>query len=135
MSASQQQILLVEDNRDDVFLIRRALDKSALGFPVQVVVDGQEAVDYLAGVGKFSNRAEYPIPSLVFMDLKLPYLSGLDVLAWMRRQPNLKDISVVILTSSVEQRDQQRARQLSAKAYLLKPPTEEALRKAAQEWY
>ncbi len=129
-AALRHQILLVEDNRDDVLFMRRALKQSALGYAMQVVVDGQQAVDYLAGAGKFKNRDEYPMPSIIFLDLKLPFLSGFDVLAWIRRHPNLKDIPVVILTSSPEQRDQDRARQLAAQAYLIKPPTDETLLKA-----
>jgi len=133
--SARQQILLVEDDRDDVFFMRRALEKTALGLPMQVVRDGQQAVDYLAGVGKFTNRTEYPIPSIIFLDLKLPHIHGFDVLDWIRKQPSLKEIPVVILTSSPEQKDQQRAKQLAANAYLIKPPTEEALLRVAQGWF
>jgi len=135
MSANNQQVLLIEDNRDDVFLMRRAMKKAGAEWNLQVVTDGQEALAFFAGTAAFSDRSQFPLPSLVFLDLKLPYVSGFEVLTAMQSHPEHKNIPVVILTSSPEQRDQQRAFELGAKAYLIKPPTEDVLRRIAQgDW-
>jgi len=125
-------ILLIEDSPDDVFFMRRALKKAQINLPLQVAVDGQQALDYLAGAGKYSARTLHPLPSLIFLDLKLPFVSGFDVLSWLRGQPSLSDLPVVILTGSSEDRDRQKALELGAKAYLVKPPTPEMLLQAIQ---
>jgi CheY-like chemotaxis protein len=116
-------ILLVEDDEDDAFFMRRALTKAQINLPLHIAVNGQEALDYLGGVGKFGDRSEYPLPAIVFLDLKLPYVHGFEVLKWIRSQPPLNDVPVIILTSSPEPRDREKALQLGAKAYLVKPPT------------
>jgi CheY-like chemotaxis protein len=115
-------ILLVEDSEDDVFIMRHALKQAKIGNRLEVVTDGQMAVDYLAGNGAYSNREAFPIPSIVFLDLKLPYLTGFEVLSWMRTQPNLPQPIIVVLTSSGEERDQKKAYELGARSYLVKPP-------------
>jgi CheY-like chemotaxis protein len=132
MSDRSATILLIEDNEDDVFFMHRALKKAQITLPVQVAMDGQQALDYVSGAGKYSDRAEYPLPSLIFLDLKLPFLSGFDFLSWLRNQPALKELPVVILTSSFEDRDRQRAKELAAKTYLVKPPSPEMLLEAIQ---
>jgi CheY-like chemotaxis protein len=123
-------ILIVEDNEDDLFAVTRALKKARISNPVRVVTDGREAVDYLSGAGKFSDRAEFPIPFLIFMDLKLPGLTGFQVMEWIRDQYHLSSIAVVVLTSSDELRDHQRAQALGVRSYLVKPPTVEDLKAA-----
>jgi len=120
-------ILLVEDNEDDVFAMRRALKKAQITNPLQVVTDGQQALDYLAANGQYADRAHYPLPFLIFLDLKLPYLDGFEVLFWSRQQPALESIVIVVLTGSAERRDRERAYELGARSYLTKPPTPEAL--------
>jgi len=132
MNDANQTLLLVEDSEDDVFFMRRTLKKARIHLPLQVAVDGQQALNYLSGTGKSSDRAQYPLPCLMFLDLKLPYLSGLDLLSWLRDQPLISQLPVIILTSSSEDRDRQRAEELRAKAYLVKPPTAEMLLKAIQ---
>ena len=94
MNELPRNVLLVEDNPDDVFLMRRALKKSGLAWSRQVVTDGQEALDFLRGAGRFANRAQFPLPSLIYLDLKLPYVDGFDVLTWMREQTEVKEMSV-----------------------------------------
>lgn len=123
-------VLLVEDDENDVFLMEWALQKAKLSLPMKVAMDGQEALDYLGGVGKYADRTAYPMPAIIFLDLKLPYVHGFEVLRWIRQQPALREISVLILTSSPEERDQQKAMDLGAHAYLVKPPTAEMLLKA-----
>lgn len=125
MNPAEPVILLAEDDPNDVFFMQRALAKAEVNFPLQVAKDGQEALDYLAGAGKYTDRVEFPLPSLVLLDLKMPYVDGFGVLAWIRLQPSLKGLPVVILTSSAEDRDRQLATELGAMAYFIKPPTRE----------
>ena len=123
-------LLLVEDNPDDVFIMTRALKKAGLDLPVFIASDGKEALDYLRGTGPFADRARYPLPSLVLLDLKLPYLNGFEVLEWIRDHPLFHDLQVIVLTSSGEDRDQRRAQELGVSAYLIKPPKPDVLRQA-----
>ena len=127
MNISSEVILVVEDNEDDVFLMKWALKEAGISKPVHVAEHGQDAIDYLAGTGRYSDRTRYPIPFLVFLDLKLPYKSGFEVFAWIRTQPSLQQVTVAILTSSPEERDRKQAGQLGAQAYLIKPPTADML--------
>jgi len=117
-------ILLVEDSDDDVFFMHYALKKAGISYPVHLAADGQEAVDYLTGTGKYSDRQAFPIPTLILLDLKLPFLSGFEVLAWMREQPTVRHVPVFILTGSSEACDKEKARELGAKGYFVKPPNE-----------
>jgi CheY-like chemotaxis protein len=132
MSASQQSILLVEDDENDVFLMERAVAKARLDLRIHIVTHGQEAIDYLAGNGRYADRSAHPLPACIFLDLKLPYIHGFEVLEWIRKQPSLADIHVLVLTSSPEERDRQRAERLGAKAYLVKPPTPQVLLEVLQ---
>jgi CheY-like chemotaxis protein len=134
---TNRAILLVEDNEDDVFLMKRALQGARVVNPLHVVEDGQEAVDYLGGNGKFADRDTYPLPAVVFLDLKLPYISGHDVLAWIRRQKELESLVVIVLTSSNEASDLSRCYALGANSYLVKPPTPDQLEGLAKafKWY
>ncbi|MDB6065840.1 MAG: response regulator receiver protein [Pedosphaera sp.] len=127
MLEQRRGILLVEDDDNDVFLMKRAMSKARLDPPMHIAVNGQEALDYLQGKGRYADRDVHPIPQCIFLGLKLPFVDGFEVPEWMRKQPSLSEISVFILTSSPEDRDRQRANQLGAKAYLVKPPTPEAL--------
>jgi CheY-like chemotaxis protein len=113
--------LLVEDTEDDVALIRRAFSKANVLNPLQVIRSGEEAIAYLSGVGPFMNRVEYPLPALVLLDLKMPGLDGFEVLRWIRLQPGLKGLRVVVLTSSNNMRDVNLAYQLGANSFLVKP--------------
>jgi CheY-like chemotaxis protein len=113
-------ILLVEDDENDVFFLQHALKSAGVISPVQIVHDGQAAIDYLQGAGKFGDRAAFPLPGLILLDLKLPFVMGLDVLRWIRQQPGLVPI-VVILSSSREERDVAAAYLRGANAYLVKP--------------
>jgi CheY-like chemotaxis protein len=116
-------ILLVEDEPSDVFLMKRALKGAQILNPLQVACDGQQAIDYLSGAGKFSDRTKFPIPSIVFLDLKLPYKSGFEVLEWIRGQSHLDQTLVMVLTSSSEERDIAKCNKLGARTFLVKPPT------------
>lgn len=122
MIASQATILLAEDEVNDVFLMERAFRKAKLLNPLKVVSDGEEAIAYLNGDGRFADRREFPLPILVLLDLKLPRRTGLDVLEWIRSQNStLRRVPVVILTSSKQSVDVNRAYDLGANSYLVKP--------------
>ena len=123
-------ILLAEDDDNDIFFMRRALRKAEVDFPLQIVTNGQEAVDYLGGTGKFADRANYPLPSVMLLDLKMPFLDGFEVLTWINSQPSLKEIPVVVLTSSAEERDRQKATALGATGYFGTPPSIATVRRA-----
>jgi CheY-like chemotaxis protein len=114
-------ILIAEDREEDIALIRRAFKKLNLLNPLQVVTDGEQVVAYLRGEGAFSNRAEYPLPSLLLLDLKMPRMNGLEVLKWIRQQPDFRSLRVVMLTSSDELKDINTAYELGANSFLVKP--------------
>lgn len=116
-------ILLVEDNEDDVALTKHALKAARVTNPVYVVDTGADAIDYLSGANEYRDRMKYPLPSLVFLDLKLPLVSGHEVLAWIRAQRHLESMVVVVLTSSDEASDVRRSYSLGANSYLVKPLT------------
>jgi CheY-like chemotaxis protein len=120
-------ILHVEDDPNDVLLLERAFRKANVATLLQVVSDGDEAVSYLSGENTYASRSRYPVPALVLLDLKLPRKSGLEVLAWMRGQPLLKRLPVVMLTSSRHPLDINRAYDLGANSYLVKPVGFDAL--------
>jgi CheY-like chemotaxis protein len=124
--------LLVDDNEDDVFFILRAAKESGLDSKFHVARDGQQAKDYLAGAGEFADRLRFPLPRLLLLDLKLPYVSGLALLEWLRIQPHLEGIIVIVLTSSQAPVDLNRAFQLGANSVLEKPPTPEKIRDLAR---
>jgi CheY-like chemotaxis protein len=113
-------ILLVEDDENDVFLFQRAAKKAGIAGPVHVVRDGREAIDFLQGASQFTDRRESPLPGLVLLDLKLPFVMGLDVLKWIRQESGLTPI-VVILSSSQANEDIAAAYRLGANGYLVKP--------------
>jgi CheY-like chemotaxis protein len=115
-----------------VFFMLRAAKEAGIGSTFHVARDGQAAKDYLAGTGEFADRARYPLPKLMLLDLKLPYLSGLDLLRWLRAQPHLAGIIVIVLTSSQAPVDLNRAFQLGANSVLEKPPTSEKIRDLAR---
>jgi CheY-like chemotaxis protein len=124
---SNQPILLVEDDENDVMLLQRAFRRSAIVNPLEVVRHGDDAVAYLEGSGDFSDRERYPLPVLLLLDLKLPRRSGLEVLQWVKERPGLKRIPIVVLTSSKNDEDIDRAYELGANSYVVKPVSFETL--------
>jgi CheY-like chemotaxis protein len=134
ISAQPTIILLVEDSPDDAFFFRRAVHKSGLSAVTHLAVDGVEAMDYLLNKGRFADAAAYPTPDIIFLDLKLPHVNGFELLEWMRRHAESPQPPVVILTSSSQPEDQERAEALGASLYLTKPPAPEQLRQAVQKF-
>jgi CheY-like chemotaxis protein len=127
MGLKDSGILLVEDDSNDILFIQRAFRQSKLENSMQIVRDGDEAVAYLSGKGQYADRNLYPLPGMILLDLKLPRRSGLEVLEWLREQPVIKRIPVVILTSSKENIDVNRAYDIGVNSYLLKPVNYNAL--------
>ena len=113
-------ILQVDDDPNDVYLLQHAMTKAGVANPIQVATDGQQAIDYVQGAGKFADREKFPLPCLVLLDLKLPYVMGLDVLKWIRQQPG-PALMVVMLSASGEDADIATAYRLGANAFLTKP--------------
>jgi CheY-like chemotaxis protein len=135
---TNQTFLIVEDEENDIFFLKHAMKKTGITNPVQVVQNGQAAIDYLNGTGQFGDRNMYPIPSIIFLDLKLPQVHGLEVLKWIREHPSLPSILVVVLTSSSLHGDIQRAYRLGANSYVVKPTSQEKLIEivsAFREWW
>ena len=114
-------MLYVEDEEEDVLLLQFAFKRAGVSNLLQAVADGHLAIDYLAGKGTFADRSSYPLPCLVLLDIKLPGMSGLDVLEWIRHDPRLKSMVVIIFTSSPQLADVDRAYRSGANAYVLKP--------------
>jgi CheY-like chemotaxis protein len=127
VTAENNLILVVEDDPNDVALLQRAFRKIGSTSPLQVLSDGEQAVAYLAGEGEYGDRSRYPVPTLILLDLKLPRRSGHEVLAWIRSQPVLRRLPVVVLTSSKEGRDLDQAYDQGASSYLVKPARFDAL--------
>src|SRR6267142_4910873 len=114
-------ILYAEDEPNDVFFLQRAFKLAGLAHLVKSVSNGQNALEYLSGAGPFTDRELHPFPCLVLLDINLPRQSGFEVLEWIRKQPRLKSLPVVMLTSSSHPADMEKARKLAADDYLLKP--------------
>lgn len=114
-------ILVAEDNEDDLLLLLRAFKQGKLANAVQIVRDGEEAIAYLKGEGKYSNREEYPLPALLLLDLNMPRKNGFEVLEWIKDQPSLSSLRIVVLTVSEHVQDVNRAYQLGANSFLVKP--------------
>jgi len=124
-------ILQVEDDSNDVFLLQHAMRKAGVENPIQVATDGKQAIDYLQGAGKFAEREKFPLPCLVLLDLKLPHVMGLNVLKWIRQQPGLA-LVVIMLTASGEDADIATAYRLGANAFLTKPSMARKLEEMAK---
>lgn len=113
-------ILLVEDCSEDASLVLMAFKRWGITNSIQVIPYGEEAVDYLAGNGRYADREEYPLPCLALLDLNLPQMSGFDVLGWLRSQPHLENLPVVILSGTKNRDDFDRAHRMGAVACVVK---------------
>lgn len=114
-------MLLVEDDENDIFFIKRAMADANIQNPLHLARDGQEAIDYLSGVGTFAERERHPLPCLLILDLKMPRKTGIEVLQWLQTQPALQSLPVVVLSSSAQRHDIDRAYELGANAFVVKP--------------
>jgi CheY-like chemotaxis protein len=125
-------ILQVEDDENDVLLFRRVFEQEGITSPLHVVTDGQMAIDYLSGIGEFGDRQKYPLPCLVLTDLKLPKKSGLELLQWIRHEPRLKKLVVVLFSSSALPHDVDQAYEWGANSYIQKSADSHQLKEIAQ---
>lgn len=121
MSGVAARVLVIEDDPDDALFLERAFKKVGVQGFDRVLPDGEAAIAYLAGIGRYSDRGTYPLPTHVLLDLKLPKVSGLEVLGWVRGTGTLQKLPVAVLSSSGEGSDRERARALGVDAYFVKP--------------
>jgi len=114
-------ILLAEDREDDVFITRKALRDARIENPINVVKDGEQAIAYLSGLGKFGDRSEYPLPSLLLLAIKMPRKDGFEVLTWLGAQTQFRSMPAIVLTGSQDLDDMKRAYQAGATSFITKP--------------
>ena len=126
-STSSVSILIADDDTQDTMLVRLAVKRAALGLRLESVTDGAEAIDYLLGRSQYADRQAHPFPSMMLLDLKMPRLGGFDVLQYVRSQPGLRRLPIVIFSSSDDPKDIQRAYNEGANSYLCKPHSNEDL--------
>jgi len=127
------KILLVEDQKSDAMLIKRALLKGGILNQVIVLRDGEQALAYLKAEGNYADREVYPLPDMILLDLKMPKVGGLEVLRELKQIEGLKRIPVIVLTSSALSADVNAAYDLGANSYLVKPVKSEAFIKVARD--
>ena len=120
-------ILLVEDDENDVLLITRAFKKHYLDKPLHVARNGEDGRAYLSGEGKYSDRQKYPFPDVVITDLKMPKMSGMELLAWLAEHQELRVIPTIMMSASKEDKDVARAYELGANTYMVKPADSDTL--------
>jgi CheY-like chemotaxis protein len=116
-----RNILLADDDPNDVHIVKAAFDRAGYAFPFHVVPNGEEAIAYLKGEGKYANRKKFPIPSLLLLDIKMPSIDGFEVLRWVRSRPEWRVLPVIVLTNSYYGPDVNRAYDLGANSFLTKP--------------
>ncbi len=121
------KILVADDDQNDAFLLKRAFLRAGINTPMNFVEDGEQAIWYLEGRAHFADRRAFPLPNFVFMDLKMPRLNGFDVLRWVRQQPGLRRLPVLVFSSSADHRDVDLAYDLGANAYAVKPSKHDEL--------
>ena len=114
-------VLYAEDEPDDAFFMRYAWEQAKVDNPLVVVKNGKEAIDYLAGQGDFADRQRHPFPCLLLLDLKLPIKNGFEVLTWIRQQPAIASLKVVVVSASEQESDINLARTLGTVDYIVKP--------------
>jgi CheY-like chemotaxis protein len=117
----RRTILMVDDSEDNLFLMRHSLQEAKCQNPLQEVNNGEEAIAYLKGEGIYFDRLKFPFPVVMLLDLNMPKGNGFDVLAWVRSQPKLKRLSIIIVTASMRDTDVERAFDLGATGFLVKP--------------
>jgi CheY-like chemotaxis protein len=121
MDNKPSTVLLVEDDLSDIFHVKRAFKMAQIPNPLQVVTDGEEAIEYLRGEGKYADRLTYPLPKLVVMDLNMPRRTGFEVLEWVKSNPLLRRIPIIIVSGSNNPADINHAYESGVNAYMVKP--------------
>lgn len=131
-------IVIAEDDDNDVTLLEKALEAICCKHTVRIVRDGQELLEYLKGNGRYADRDAFPFPSVLLIDLKMPRVSGFDVLAWLSRHPDCSVMPTIVFSASALEDDIKRAYELGASAYFVKPMVfqnlKEVLRSMFEFW-
>jgi CheY-like chemotaxis protein len=135
MTADLPLVLYAEDEESDVIILKRAFQKANVLCRLAIVKDGHEAIQYLSGAGPYGDRHEHPLPALMLLDLKMPRMSGFDVLSWIAERPNLRSIPVVVLSSSSSEVDIRKAREMGAQDYFVKPNGLDQYGPLVQAWH
>ena len=115
------KMLVAEDEETDVFLLRRAFERAGVAVNPMFVRDGQETLDYLEGLGEFSDRSKFPLPAIIVLDIKMPRMNGFDVLSWLKSNREHHSTPVIMFSGSDDLRDIERAYELGANVYMMKP--------------
>jgi len=135
MESGLYTILILEDDPNDVILLKRALQKNNIRNPIQVLSDGAEGVKYLSGKEEYADRTLHPFPKFIIMDLKMPRMGGLEVLEWLREHPQYRVIPTLVLSSSKLPVDILTAYKLGANSYMVKPGNFEELQTMIRNVY
>lgn len=131
-NSSKHIILLVEDNADDVIFIQRAICKAGASVSLQIVGNGEEAVSYLLGEGSYSDRERYPFPALIITNMKMPRMNGLELLTWIKQQPTLKHLPVLVMSSSENPDEMSKVAALGGSSYFVKTSSLDALKEVVK---
>ncbi len=138
-SGNVHPILMADDDENDAFFMEHAFGAAQIPNPLHRVKDGEEAVAYLNGDGPYTDREKFPLPHFLLLDLKMPRKNGFEVIQWVRQQPGLKRLPIIVLSSSREDPDINRAYELGANTYLVKPVRPEHLvelvKTLSQYWF
>ena len=128
----QHIVLLVEDNADDLIFIQRAIRKAGASVSLQIVGNGEEAVSYLLGEGFYSDRERYPFPALIVTNMKMPRMNGLELLTWIKQQPTLKHLPVLVMSSSENPDEMSKVAALGGSSYFVKTSSLDTLKEVVK---
>jgi len=129
----QHIVLLVEDNADDLIFIQRAIRKAGASVSLQHVGNGEEAVSYLLGKGLYCDRERYPFPALIVTNMKMPRMNGLELLTWIKQQPTLKHLPVLVMSSSENPDEMSQVAALGGSSYFVKTSSIGALTEVVKQ--
>lgn len=121
MKQGTETVLIIEDEEHDVDFLKRAFQRAGIANPIQIAVNGEQAMAYLTGRGEYADRIKYPYPRLIISDLKMPQMGGLELLRWIHANPRYRIVPTIVLTSSTSQEDVEAAFASGASAYFVKP--------------
>jgi CheY-like chemotaxis protein len=132
-NSSKHIVLLVEDNADDLIFIQRSIRKAGVSISLQHVENGEEAMSYLLAEGFYSDRERYPFPALIITNMKMPRMNGLELLAWIKHQPTLKHLPVLVMSSSEDADEMSKVAALGGSSYFVKTSSLGALTEVVKQ--